>query len=265
MTLTNPVLERMRNDEVALGMIVRLSRSGEIAKIAAATDHDFIFIDLQHGPFSSETACDIALVAHGCNVAPIVRVRSCDDPDIGRLLDCGVMGIVVPDVATADQARRAVAACRFPPLGRRSMSSTFAALDFRRVPPADAVTILNDNTLVVCMIETLEGVRNLDAIAGVEGVDVLHLGCNDLLTELERPGRFDNPELDDIRTRLIETCRAQDKFAGLGGDKDQARQSDAIQRGVRFITTHSDLAFLATEAGRRASELRAVRPVSVSQ
>ena len=133
-TLSNPALERMRADEVALGMLVRLARSGDIARVAKTTGHDFIFIDTQHAIYSLETVGHIVQAAIGGGVAPFVRVRNCDDHDMLRLLDCGVMGIVVPDVGTAEQARRAVELCKFPPVGRRSVSAGPSALEF----PADA-------------------------------------------------------------------------------------------------------------------------------
>ena len=107
--LRNPALERMRAGDVALGMLVRLGRSGDIARIAKTTGHDFIFLDVQHAIYSLETIGHIAQAALGCGVAPLVRVRSCHDPDIALMLDCGATGIVVPDVNTVADAQKAVA------------------------------------------------------------------------------------------------------------------------------------------------------------
>ena len=115
--LVNPVKERMRAGGVALGMPIRLGRSGDIARIAKATGHDFIFIDGQHSLFNLETIGNIASTALACGIAPLVRVRGIDDPDVSLLLDNGVMGIVYPDVSTAAQARKAVEICKFAPVG----------------------------------------------------------------------------------------------------------------------------------------------------
>src|ERR1051325_2318365 len=111
--LTNPVKARMQAGEAALGMNVRLARTGDIARIAKSTGHDFIFIDLQHSLFSLESVGHIAQAALGCGVAPLARVRSVDDPDTALLLDNGVTGIVFPDVSTAAQARRGVDVAKF--------------------------------------------------------------------------------------------------------------------------------------------------------
>jgi staphyloferrin B biosynthesis citrate synthase len=260
--LRNPAIERMRADDVALGMVVRLGRSGDIARIAKSTGHDFIFIDTQHAIFSLETIAHIAQVALGCAVAPIVRVRSCEDPDISLLLDCGVTGIVVPDVDTAEHARKAVSTCKFAPIGKRSVSGSYPMFDFRAAPLGDSIRVLNENTLVVCMIETVEGLRNVDEIAKVEGVDVLHVGCNDLLADMGRPGAFGDPDMIAAVEKVMAAARANGKFSGLGGDRDIGRQARFIRDGVRFVTTQTDIAFLMAEASRRTEALRTVTSAS---
>jgi len=254
--VSNPVKARMAAGDVALGMIVRLSRSGDIARIAKTTGHDFIFIDRQHSLFSLETVGHVAQAALGCGVAPLVRVRSCDDPDTALLLDNGATGIVFPDVSNAADARRAVDACRFPPLGRRSVAGAYPIFDLQPVPVADSVRMLNESTLVVCMIETKEGLANIEEIAAVEGVDVLHVGCNDLLTAMGKPGAFGDPEVVAAVERVIAVARASGKHAGLGGERDLERQQAFIRKGVRFVTTQTDIGFLMAAAAERAAKIR---------
>jgi 2-keto-3-deoxy-L-rhamnonate aldolase RhmA len=254
--LKNPAKERMRAGDVALGMIVRLARSAEIARIAKTTGHDFIFIDGQHALFSIETIGHIAQTALGIGIAPLVRVRSCEDPATPVILDNGATGIIFPDVSTAAQAKRAVDACKFPPVGRRSVSAGYPQYDYRAVPLTQAVPALNDATLVVCMIETVEGLANVDAIAAVDGVDVVHVGCNDLLTAMGLPGRFGCPEIMAAMDRVIAAARKHDKFAGLGGDRDLERQRDLVKKGVRFVTTQTDMGFLMAAASARTAEIR---------
>ncbi|HEV7408405.1 MAG TPA: aldolase/citrate lyase family protein, partial [Bradyrhizobium sp.] len=129
--LTNPVKERLRAGDVALGITVRISRTPDIARIAKATGHDFIFIDTQHSIFGIETIASIAHTALAIGVAPLVRVRGIDDPDVSLLLDNGVTGIIYPDVADAAQARKAVDICKFPPIGKRSVVGGYPHFDFR--------------------------------------------------------------------------------------------------------------------------------------
>jgi len=254
--LVNPVKARMQEGEVALGMIVRLARSGDVVRIARSTGHDFIFIDAQHSLFSLETIGHMAQVGLVCGTAVLVRARSCDDPDISLMLDNGVSGIIFPDVNTAAQARRAVEACKFAPIGKRSVVGGYPNFDYRAVPLSHSTRALNDATLVVCMIETPEGLGNVEDIAAVAGVDVLHVGCNDLLAALGKPGAFGDPEVVAAVQRVIAAAAAHGKFAGLGGERDLERQLAFIKKGVRFVTTQTDIGFLMAEASRRTEQIR---------
>ena len=254
--LINPVKARMQAGDVALGMIVRLSRSGDIALVAKTSGHDFIFIDGQHALFSLETIGHIAQAALGCGVAPLVRVGSCRNPDTSLILDNGTMGIVFPDVNTPEDARAAVDACKFPPIGKRSVSGGYQVFDFRPVPTGQSVRALNDSTLVVCMIETREGLSNVEQIAAVEGVDVVHVGCNDLLNDMGKPGQFGDPEVVAAVERVIAAAKAHGKYAGLGGERDLERQLAFIRKGVRFVTTQTDLGLLMAAATQRAEQIR---------
>ena len=262
--IRNPVKTRMGAGDVALGLIVRLARSGDIARIAKTTGHDFIFIDRQHSLFSLETVGHIAQAALGCGVAPLVRVRSCEDPDISLLLDGGATGIVFPDVSSAADARRAVDACKFPPLGKRSVGGGYPIFDLRPVPVAEGMRLLNESTLVVCMIETREGLANFEEIAAVDGVDVLHVGCNDLLAAMGKPGAFGDPEVVAAVERVIAVAQANGKYAGLGGERDLDRQQAFIRKGVRFVTTQTDVGFLMAAAGERTAQIRRAMKVGES-
>lgn len=255
-SIPNPVKELLKAGKVALGMNVRLARSGDIARIAKTCGHDFIFIDAQHSLFSVETIGHIAQAALGCGISPLVRVRSVDDPDTQVLLDNGVTGIVFPDVSTAAEARRAVSRARFPPVGKRSAAGAYTILDYRAVPMGQLVAALDDNALVVCMIETREGLENVEEIAAVEGIDVIHVGSNDLLTGLGMPGAFGSPEHIAALDRVISVTKAHGKIPGVGGDRNVARQAEFIRKGARFITTNSEIAFILAEGARVTGELR---------
>jgi 2-keto-3-deoxy-L-rhamnonate aldolase RhmA len=254
--LINPVIARMRAGEVALGMLVRLARSGDVVRIARATGHDFIFVDAQHSLFSLETIGHLAQAALGSSVAVLVRARSCDDPDVSLMLDNGVSGIVFPDIDTPQEARRAVEACKFAPIGKRSVAGGYPAFDYRPLPLAQTIGALNAATLVVCMIETPQGLANIEAIAAVPGVDVIHVGCNDLLAAMGKPGAFGDPEVVAAVERAITAAGDHGKFAGLGGERDLERQLAFIRKGVRFVTTQTDIGFLMAEASRRTEQIR---------
>lgn len=252
----NPALARLRSGEVALGLNVRLTRSPEIARLARASGHDFLFIDAQHAIFNLETIVSIASTALACGVACTVRVRSVDDPNVGLLLDNGVTGIIFPDIETAADARKAVATCRLGTLGNRSLTGAYPQFDFAPTPIAEAVAALDQNCLVGCMIESPAALNNVEAIAAVEGFDVLHLGANDLLSRMGKPGQFDDPDIIEAQERVIAAARAHGKYPGLGGHRDIEGQVRSIARGARFLTTQSDTALLASAAKHWVGSVR---------
>lgn len=252
----NPVKQRLAAGEVVLGMTVRMGRSAEIARIAKSSGHDFLFIDVQHSIYNLETINHIAQTAMAIGVVPLVRVRGIDDPDVSLLLDNGVMGIIYPDVNTAEEARRAVEVCRFAPLGKRSVCGGYPHFDYRSVPLAQAVPQLDESCLLVCMIETVEGLSNVEAIAAVPGIDVLHVGSNDLLTNMGKPGQFDDPDIIAAQDRVIAAAKAHGKFAGCGGNRDVERQVKAVRRGAQFVTTQTDIGFLSAAASQWTGGVR---------
>src|SRR5918996_3595960 len=252
----HPLKEIFRAKKVALGLLTRLARSGDIARIAKTTGHDFIFIDGQHAGYNIETIGHMAQAALGIGIAPLVRVRSCDDPQTQVLLDIGATGIVFPDVNTAAEAKRAVNRARFPPVGRRSVAGAYPIFDYRPIPMSDSVAAITENTLVVCMIETPEGLENVEAIAAVEGVDVIHVGLSDLLTAIGKPGAYGSPEHIGALDRVFAAAKKHGKVSGVGGDRHVQRQMDSIRKGAQFLTTNSDIAFMMAEAGRVTGELR---------
>jgi 2-keto-3-deoxy-L-rhamnonate aldolase RhmA len=223
-----------------------------------ASGHDFLFIDVQHAIFSLETIGHIAQAALGCGIAPLVRVRSVLDPDIALMLDCGVTGIVFPDINTAEDARLAVRTCKFAPVGRRSVTTGHPLFDYRPIPQSRTIPLLNAGTLVVCMIESLEGLANAEAIAAVDGVDVVQIALTDMLADMGKPGEYGDPEALAAVSRVTRAALAHGKFAGVGGDNELARQRIFIRDGVRFITTQSDGALLLASASRVAAGLRDV-------
>lgn len=247
--IPNPVMDRMKAGEPALGMTVRMGHNGELVRVAKSSGHDFIFIDVQHSLYNIESVGHMAHIALSCGIAPMVRVRSVSDPNISLYLDNGVTGIIFPDVNTAADAQKGVNAAKFAPIGKRSVCGGYPHFDYRSVPLSQAVPALNDAALVVCMIETVEGLNNVEAIAAVKGVDVIHVGSNDLLVNMGKPGKFEDPEIVAAQERCIAAAKAHGKFAGIGGNRDVERQAAAVRKGCLFVTTQTDIGFLGAAAG----------------
>ena len=252
----DPIRRRIAAGGVALGLIVRTVRSGEIAAIARASDHDFLFIDTQHAIFGREAVAEIITAARGAGLAPLVRIRGSEDPDASLFLDAGAAGLIVPDVSTAEQARRIASRCRFAPRGRRSLPGPLAHNASQPLSTREAMELVDSKTLLVCMIETLEGLADVEAIAAVDGVDVLHVGAVDLLLALGRPDAQGCPEILEAIARVAEAARRHGKVLGIGGDRDPQRRQDYVRQGARFMTTDIDTALLLKGATSAVAVMR---------
>jgi len=165
-----------------------------------------------------------------------------------RCLDGGGLGIVIPHVDTADEARAMVDAFRFQPLGHRSIGGGYPQFGFAAVPAQEVVKALNDATLVVAMMETPRAIENADAIAAVPGIDVLLMGTNDLCLEMDIPGQLDNERVVAAIDTVIGACKKHGKWPGLGGVYGKELMKRYIGRGMRFVLCGSDLSVLLAAA-----------------
>jgi 2-keto-3-deoxy-L-rhamnonate aldolase RhmA len=196
-----------------------------------------------------DTAAQICVAALPTGVTPIVRVPAHDGSLAARLLDAGAMGVVMPHVASAADAARVVSLSKYPPLGHRSLTGPLPHLGFQTLPAAEAIGILNRNTLVIVMLETPTALDQAEAIAAVPGVDGLMIGTNDLAAEMGIPGQFGNERIEQAYAAVIAACRRHGKFAGMGGIYDHALMEKYIRMGVRFLLGGSDVALMMS-AGR---------------
>jgi 2-keto-3-deoxy-L-rhamnonate aldolase RhmA len=126
------------------------------------------------------------------------------------------------------------------------------------LPVTETVSLINAETLVVAMIETLEGRDNVDAIAAVPGIDVLLVGCTDMAAELGVPGQLGHASLKDTLDTVFAACERHGKVGGVGGVYDDALMAEYIRKGARLILSGSDLAFLMAGARSRSSMLRSI-------
>lgn len=236
----------MSAGQPALGMIVRLAKSPEVILLAKATGHDFVFLDGQHSVFNPQTIADIAHAGIAAGIDVFYRVRSSQDADMSRVLDCGVSGLIVPDVETAEQARDVVAMSKFAPEGKRSVGGGAVLFDYKLPSPREVAEQLNRETLVICMLETAKAIENAEEIAATPGVDVLHIGCGDFLVDIGKPGDFGAPELETSIRKVMNIGKSVGKFVGIGGDRNVARQAAYIRDGASFVTTQNDAALLAS-------------------
>ena len=257
MTFVNRVQERLARGEVALCMATRLARTAEIAMIADSCGFDAFFIDMEHCTISLDDAAQICVAALPVGVTPLVRIAGRHFEDATRLLDAGALGIICPNVSTRDEAESFVRACRFPPLGERSVAGAGALQGYRATPLAEVNKQGNATTLLIAMLETPEGITNADAIAAVPGIDVVLIGSNDLCTAMGIPGELKSPKLRAAYETTAKACKAHDKHLGVGGIRgDIDHIAELVKLGARFVIAGSDVQYLMKSARDEVDGLR---------
>ena len=255
--IQNVAKQKLSDGELSLGIGVRISCGVEIAKVAKVCGYDWLFIDMEHSPLNLETVADISVAGLDAGCTPIVRASSHHHHHASRPLDSGAQGIVVPHVNSAEEARRVVDQCLYPPIGHRSLAGGAAILEYESLPMAEATRIINDNLLVVVMLESPEAIANADEIAAVGGVDVLLIGTNDLCAEMGIPGQYSHEDVVAAYDKTISACQNNGKWAGMGGVYD-GLATKYIKMGVRMVLGGSDLSYLIAGAKGRAADLRDV-------
>jgi len=258
MSVRNPARERMSRGELALGIGLHHARTVDIAAAMASSGLDFLFIDLEHGTMPLDTAVQISLAALTAGVSPIVRVPAGQYALATRALDGGALGITVPHVDTAEEARAVVDHLKYPPLGHRSAAGGMPYFGFRAVPIGQATQTMNAETLVVVMLETPQAIANADAIAAVAGVDVLLIGTNDLMIEMGLPGEFAHAEVARAYETVIAACRRHGKWPGMGGVYVDDLMTKYVAMGMRMVIAGNDRAILMAGVTQRAQLLRAL-------
>lgn len=257
----NAARRRLEAGELVLCMGLRQSRTADIGQVVAACGFEALYVDMEHSPIGLEATSAICIAAAAFGVTPLVRPPGHGAEWIGRILDGGAQGVIVPHVNDAAQAKAIVDAARFPPLGHRSVMGPGPGTGYRAMPLAEINATLNAATLVVCMIETPEGVANADAIAAIPGVDALLVGSNDLCTAMGIPGDLRNPKLRDACVTVAAACRAHGKALGVGGIRGDAElQKDLIDLGARLLIAGNDVAYLMAAARADAAVLHKLLP-----
>lgn len=247
--------DRLAQGALTLCATVRFSRTVEIVQIAKMAGYDALYCDLEHSTLSLDHMAQIAAAAALAGVVPLARVPSHDHDWISRVLDGGCHGVIVPHVDDAATARACVAACRYPPLGARSLAG-YGPLAGLSVGIEDSYRLINANTVLVCMLESPEAIANADAIAAVEGVDMLLIGTNDLCAEMGIPGRLDHPQVLDAYRRTAEACRKHGKALGVGGIKEGPVLDQIYAMGGRFLMGRVDGVLLQQAAATEVATLR---------
>jgi 2-keto-3-deoxy-L-rhamnonate aldolase RhmA len=252
---TNPVREALLQRKVSLGAWIQCGNAAT-AEIFARCGFDWVGVDCEHSDIDVALASDVFRGMQGSSVLPFARVRENDTLAIRQALDAGALGVIVPLVGSAEEAQRAVAAAKYPPLGIRGFG--FARMNAWGMDFEEYVAAANDSVAVVVMIESKQGVENIESILAVDGVDGVFIGPYDLSGSYCLPGALGHDIVQQACKRVVEACESVGKSAGIHLVRPNAESiRKTLDDGFTFIALGIDGVFLtdgASNALKQAQE-----------
>lgn len=248
--------KRLNAGETLIGCWSSLG-SPMTSEIIGLSGFDWVLIDLEHGAGVEKDALSQMQALEHTPAASIIRVESSQEKRISRVLDMGAEGVMCPRVNSAREAESVAKALRYPPEGNRGVAKMVRATRFGQ-NFKDYYDNVKENLLGIVQIETMESLKNLDAIASVEGVDVLFIGPSDLSMELGIFGQFDAPVFVKALQNITSAAEKAGKATGilLSDPSDLPKYHDM---GIRLIACGSDAGFVAKGARETARKLHSER------
>ena len=248
----NPVRAKLQNDGYAIGAWLSIP-SPVTAEIIGRAGFDYACADLQHGMVDYADALAMFQAIELGDSVPFARVTWNEPGIIGRVLDLGAGGVIIPMVNTRADAEAAVASCRYAPAGRRSVGPTRI-----RIGRPDYFDSADDYVLCIPMIETAEALANIDDILGVPGIDAVYVGPSDLAVSMGVGGpglHNDHPDFSEALATVVASCRRHNVVPGIHTTTDLLERR--VDEGFRLMTVIVDVPTLQMAVGTQLADARA--------
>jgi 4-hydroxy-2-oxoheptanedioate aldolase len=228
----NPVKEKLARGQAVWGASAGVA-DAFAGQIAISTGIDFLWIDTEHSGFAIEDVGQVPVLARRNGCVPMIRVAGLDPNLVKKALDAGASAVMLPQINNAEEAALAVRAAKYPPEGTRGVSPGWTF--YMNVSWDEYLPLANRETLVVTQVESPEGIENVEAIAAVDGVDVVFAGPMDLSAALGVIGQIRHPKVRDFLAGFPEKVLSKGKTPGIAvGSGDAA--AEAYEMGFRFIS-----------------------------
>lgn len=248
-TPSNTFLAALRAGRPQIGLRSQLC-SAIAVEIVGTAGFDYVYIDAEHAANDAMEVLQQLQALAGTAAQGVVRLPSNDPALLGRLLDLGLRNAVIPMVQCADDARRAVAACRYPPKGQRGAAAAIRGNRFGDY--TDYFARADDEICLIVQIETREAIDNIESIAAVDGVTGLMIGPADLAADLGHLGDARHAEVHGVIVDAIERIRRSGRAAGMSASEADA--GEWLARGCAFVSVGGDVAILARQSRALAAK-----------
>jgi 2-dehydro-3-deoxyglucarate aldolase/4-hydroxy-2-oxoheptanedioate aldolase len=245
--------DKISNGQVCIGTSVSCTDATITEALSSLSD--FVWIDVEHNAMSMETVQAHIMATKGSDAASIVRVRWNDPVLIKPVLDIGADGIIAPLVRTADDVRRAVAACRYPPDGIRGYGPKRPSR-YGRLGGPEFCRLANESIIVIVQIEHIDAVNNLDEILAVPGLTSILIGPNDLAGSMGFMGQPEHPDVLRVMETVVAKTRQTNVWASVAVGGGPERFAAWVKRGVQWISIGGDIGLMLSSATQIAGQVR---------
>jgi 2-dehydro-3-deoxyglucarate aldolase len=253
------IRQALLRDQVVVGSWIN-SGSPIIAELMSASGFDFLVVDVEHSAVDLPQTQQLfqAICSGNPRCAPMVRLHGVDYALVKRYLDSGSRGVICPLINTAEQARLLVQAVKYPPAGLRGVG--YCRANNYGITLQETVRKANNETLVAVQIEHIEGVRNLDEILSVKGIDAAFIGPYDLSASMGITGQFGHPDMMAARRKILEACKRHRVVPGIHVVSPNPQEvKQRIQEGYRLLAYSLDITFLTNACQCGLREINAGR------
>lgn len=244
---------RITCGETVLGVMLSEITTPNIVRIMKISGFEFLIVDCEHGYFDYSQLANIIALGNGYGITVIVRVPGIERGYITKIMDMGADGLLVPRVNTVLDAEKIVEYAKYPPIGKRGISTTRAHNDYGLHPLNEYLHIANNRTLIFTQIETSTGVKNSGDIAAVNGIDALIVGPNDLALDLGVPGDMQNPMLMEAIDQIVLNAKRAGKSCGIA-TSNKILVKECKNKGMNIFSYGSELGMLLKSAKNACRE-----------
>lgn len=249
--------ERLKNGEQLLGTMVTTFASADISKILKRCGFDFFIIDCEHGSFTTREAADMIAVARGTELPALVRIPEMRREHALKFMEMGASGLLLPSTESAEQARILVDCVKYAPMGHRGVSLSRPHTDFRAVNGMKYMREANEQSLLLCQIESRAGVEAIRQILSVDGIDAALIGPNDMSQDYGIFGQYDDPEIVNAFETVAAAAKEYGKYAGIHYGS-AALLKPWLTRGMQINMCNSDSGLLIAGAAAQIACLKGV-------
>ncbi|SKC36334.1 HpcH/HpaI aldolase family protein [Maledivibacter halophilus] len=249
----NKVKKIIKEGGYVVGTFVKFS-DPSISEILGLIGYDFFVLDNEHVSMNKESMVNIIRGADATDIVPIVRVRKNEDVEVLQALDSGALGVQVPNVDTAKQAKDLVSYVKYTPVGKRGFSPSVRAAHYGMLDKKEYVKAANENTLIVSHCETVECVNNLDEILKIPEIDVIFIGPMDLSQSLGVIGDAAHPKVIKCIDTIIEKTKEAGKAVGIVSSP--AKAHEYIKRGVQYLLVSTDQGMIISTGKQVIKDIR---------